>query len=256
MKSLERALRQIRGEGRKALVPYFMAGVTPNWRDYVHAAIQGGADAVEIGLPFSDPLMDGVVIQEAGLRALNAGTTLASVCAELQQESFSVPLVAMTYYNLFHYDGLERAAGRLQQAGITGAIVPDLTLEESTHWRSVCASSDVATIFMVAPSTTSDRFVQLAAATEGFCYAAARMAVTGRAAGAGDAQRVVDSVREVSDVPTYVGIGITQPEQARESSAFSDGVIVGSALVARVLAGDSPVEIEGLIATFRDAIDG
>jgi tryptophan synthase alpha chain len=256
MKTLEATLRAIRGDGRKALVPYFMAGVTPNWTEFIEAAIQGGADAIEIGLPFSDPLMDGVVIQQAGLRALETGTTFSSVCATLSQQSFSVPLIAMTYYNLFHHDGVERAAGRLHESGISGAIVPDLTLEESADWRSVCDDSDIATIFMVAPSTTMDRFEALAAATEGFCYAAARMAVTGRAAGAGDAERVVASVRDVSDVPTYVGIGITKPDQARESASFSDGVIVGSAIVERVLAGDSPVEIERQVASFRRAIDG
>jgi tryptophan synthase alpha chain len=255
MKSLETSLRSIRSNGRKALVPYFMAGVTPNWREYVHAAVAAGADAVEVGVPFSDPLMDGVVIQEAGLRALEAGTTLSSVCAELSQESFGVPLIVMTYYNLFHHAGEERAAGQLRDAGVSGAIVPDLTLEESASWRTVCAKADIATIYMVAPSTTPDRFRLLTEATEGFCYAAARMAVTGKASGNGDAERVLSSIRSASDIPAYVGIGVTTPEQASQTVQSSDGVIVGSAIVQRVLDGQTPSEIEGFISTFRAAID-
>jgi len=255
VKSLEVQLRALRATGRKALVPYFMAGATPDWLDHVHAAIHAGADAVEIGVPFYDPLMDGVVIQQAALASLEAGTTFASVCRDLANHPLSVPTVAMTYYNLFHHDGEERAAGRLREAGITGAIIPDLTLEESDSWRAACESNDVATIFLVAPSTTPDRFVSLAAATEGFCYAAARMAVTGRASGNGDATRVVEAVRAVNDVPTYVGIGITTPEQASEAAASSDGVIVGSALVQRILDGATAADVEAFVSEFRRAID-
>ena len=255
MKSLELHLRRRRDEGKQGLVPYFMAGVTPDWTDYLHAAVAGGADAIEVGIPFSDPLMDGVVIQEAGLRALDAGTTLSSACGQLSQQSFGVPLVAMTYYNLFHHAGEERSAGLLRDAGITGAIVPDLTLEESGSWREACSANDIATIYLVAPSTTPDRFISLTKATEGFCYAAARMAVTGRAAGSGDAGRVVEAIREVSDVPAYVGIGVTTPDQARETSVVSDGVIVGSAIVQRILDGATPTDIERFVREFREAID-
>jgi len=254
MKSLEIQLRALRSAGRKALVPYFMAGVTPDWLDHVHAAIHAGADAIEIGIPFSDPLMDGAVIQQAAVTALGAGTTLASICRDLANNPLPIPTVAMTYYNLFHHDGEERAAGRLREAGITGAIVPDLTLEESATWRAACSDNDVATIFLVAPSTTPDRFISLAAATEGFCYAAARMAVTGRASGDGDASRVVDAVRAVNDVPTYVGIGITTPEQAAQAARSSDGVIVGSALVQRILDGATAADVEAFVREFRQAI--
>jgi tryptophan synthase alpha chain len=255
MKSLEITLRSLRDSGRKALVPYFMAGVTADWTQHVAAAVLGGADVVEIGIPFSDPMMDGVIIQEAAERALAAGTTLESICAELAASDLHVPLVAMTYYNLFHHYGLERAAGRLAQAGVRGAIVPDLTLEESDEWRAVCDETDIATIFLVAPSTTPDRFARLASATQGFCYASARMAVTGRSQGGGDATRVVQAVRATSDVPTFVGIGISTPEQAREATENSDGVIVGSALVDTILKGASPADTEIFIRSFRKAID-
>jgi tryptophan synthase alpha chain len=255
MKSLEVTLRDLRSRGRKALVPYFMAGVTPDWTQHVAAAVHGGADAIEIGIPFSDPMMDGVVIQRAAEVSLAAGTNLDSICAELSGSDLGAPLIAMTYYNLFHHYGLRRAAGLLHQGGVIGAIVPDLTLEESDEWREVCDETDIATIFLVAPSTTEDRFALLATATQGFCYASARMAVTGRAQGAGEATRVVEAVRATSDVPTFVGIGITTPEQARDASEHSDGVIVGSALVDTILHGASPAETEEFIASFRRAID-
>ena len=255
MTSLETRLREVRASGRVALVPYFMAGATPDWLVHVAAAAHAGADAVEIGLPFSDPMMDGVVIQAAAERSLAAGTTLESVTQELSDARLGVPLVAMTYFNIFHHFGLERSVGRLHEAGITGAIVPDLTLEESEEWRRLCGDADVATVFLVAPSTPPDRIARLAQATQGFCYASARMAVTGRAQGSGDAERVVAAVREVSDVPTYVGIGLTTPEQAREASRHCDGVIVGSALGSRILDGASPHETEDLVRSFRETID-
>ena len=150
MRSLELTLRALRDAGRKALVPYFMAGATPDWTRHVEAALVGGADAVEIGIPFSDPMMDGIVIQEAALRALQAGTTLESICAQLAEERYSAPLIAMTYYNIFLHFGLERSAGRLAECGVRGAIVPDLTLEESEDWRRACDAHDLATIFLVA----------------------------------------------------------------------------------------------------------
>ena len=255
MKSLENKLRALRDDGRKVLVPYFMAGATPDWTQHVSAAIFAGADAVEIGVPFSDPMIDGAVVQAAGERSLAAGTTIDSMCAELLGAHFDAPLVVMTYYNLFHHYGLRRAAGRLSESGIQGAIVPDLTLEESQPWRDACDETDIATVFLVAPSTTRDRFTSLTRASQGFCYASARMAVTGPAQGDGDASRVVEGVRAVSDIPTYVGIGISTPDQAARATQHADGVIVGSALVDTILNGATPGDTEAFIRSFRRAID-
>jgi tryptophan synthase alpha chain len=255
MKSLEKRLRQLRATGRKALVPYFVAGLTPDWIHHVEAAAHAGADAIEIGIPFSDPMMDGVVIQEAAMRALEAGTTLDSLCAQLGALSTSVPLIAMTYYNIFLHYGLERSAGKLEASGISGAIVPDLPYEEADDWRAASDAHDVANIFLVAPSSPPARIERLASITEGFCYASARMAVTGKATGGGDGRRVVESIRAVSDVPTYIGIGITTPEQASAAAAVSDGVIVGSALVQVILNGGGADEVENFVGAFRRAID-
>ena len=255
MKSLERGLRELRDSGRRALVPYFMGGLTPDWTRHVEAAVLAGADAVEIGVPFSDPMMDGVVIQEAAMRALGAGTTLDSICADLEHLSTSVPLIAMTYYNVVLHYGLERSAGLLHASGVSGAIVPDLTLEEAGGWSAACRDEDVSTVFLVAPSSPPERVRRIAESTEGFAYASARMAVTGSSSGEGDGARVVAMVREVSTVPAYIGIGIGSPNQAREAARASDGIIVGSALVQIILDGGGSDAVEGFLRDFREAID-
>jgi hypothetical protein len=167
MKSLERELRELRDSGRKLLVPYFMGGLTDSWTDYVAAAVLAGADAVEIGIPFSDPMMDGPVIQEAALRALSRGTTLESICDDLTRLETTVPLIAMTYYNIVLHYGLERAAGKFAASGISGAIIPDLPLEETAPWIAACDGADVATVLLVAPSTPDERLDRLAATTQG-----------------------------------------------------------------------------------------
>jgi len=255
VKSLEATLRSVRASDRKALVPYFVAGATPEWTRHVEAAVLGGADAIEIGIPFSDPMMDGVVIQEAGLRALERGTTFESICQELDSLEGEIPLIAMTYYNIFLHYGLRRTAGRLREAGVSGAIVPDLSLEESEEWRSACDDSDVATIFLVAPSTPPSRMREVAAVSQGFIYASARMAVTGAASDQGEGQRVVTELRQVTDIPLYVGIGVSTPAQAQETAQFSDGVIVGSALVKIILDGATAADVETFIRSFRNALD-
>jgi tryptophan synthase alpha chain len=255
MKTLEVQLRALKLSGRKALVPYFVAGATKDWTRYVEAAVLGGADAIEIGIPFSDPMMDGVVIQEAALVALNRGTTLESICQELEKLDVSVPLIVMTYFNIFLHYGLRRSAGRLQEVGVSGAIVPDLPLEEVADWHQSCDEHDVSTIFLVAPSTPKERAHTIAKRTEGFAYASARMAVTGVSSDDGDGAQVVGLIKEASDVPAYVGIGISTPDQARRAVSFGDGVIVGSALVRTILEGATTDEVEAFVRSFRNAID-
>lgn len=255
MHELEASLRAARGAGRKLLIPYLMGGMTDDWGQALAAVVAAGADAVEVGIPFSDPMMDGPVVQEAALRALEAGTTFDSISNDLEHVNVGVPLIAMTYYNIFLHNGLERAAGQLANSGISGAIVPDLSLEETFEWRGACDEVDVATVLLVAPSTPPDRVVRLAQASEGFVYASARMAVTGRSEGDGEGGRVVQSIRDASDIPAFIGIGIGTPEQARGATAVSDGAIVGSALVQIILDGGGLQEVERFIGAFRTAID-
>ena len=255
MKTLERDLRDLRDSGRKLLVPYFMGGLTDDWTDHVAAAVHAGADAVEIGVPFSDPMMDGPVIQEAALRALARGTTLDSICDDLSRLGVTVPLLAMTYYNIVLHYGLERSAGKFASTGIRGAIIPDLALEETAPWIAACDAADVATVLLVAPSTPAERVERLAATSQGFVYASARMAVTGKSVGGGDGARVVASIRRTSDVPALIGIGIATPDQAKEAAVVSDGVIVGSAVVQVILDGGDASQMEAFIRAFRKAID-
>lgn len=255
MTSLEVGLRDLRATGRKALVPYFVAGLTADWTQHLQAAVAGGADAIEVGVPFSDPMMDGVVIQEAGLVALGRGTTLDSTCQELSANPPGVPLIVMSYYNIFLHYGLRRAAGRLRATGVVGAIAADLALEESEDWRAACAENDVASILLVAPSTPPARIARVTGGSSGFVYASARMAVTGPANDDGEAARVVAAIRAASDLPAYVGIGISTPDQAARAASFADGVIVGSALVKLILSGADVGAVEEFIRAFRAALD-
>jgi tryptophan synthase alpha chain len=254
MKSLEVTTRALRDAGKKAVVPYLMAGLTPNWLDYVNAAVQGGATTVEIGIPFSDPMMDGLTIQQAAEQSLGNGTTLPSILAQLQSFDAGVPLVAMTYFNIFHHYGLRRSVESLSLSGISGAIVPDLTIEEADEWQTLCDEFDVASVFLLAPSTPAARAEKLVKATQGFCYASARMAVTGKASEGSDGATVVGMARSVSDIPTYVGIGISSPEQARAACESADGAIIGSFLVQAILDGASPIEFEELVKNFVSCV--
>jgi tryptophan synthase alpha chain len=226
-----------------------------DWTEHVKAAVLAGADAVEIGIPFSDPMMDGPVIQEAALRALSRGTTLDSICDDLVRLDTRVPLIAMTYYNIVLHYGLERTAGKFAASGLGGAIVPDLALEETAPWIAACDQQDVATVLLVAPSTPPERVDRLVARSQGFVYASARMAVTGKSDGGGDGERVVRSIRRTSDLPALIGIGIATADQAREAAEVSDGAIVGSALVQTILDGAGPSDVENFIREFRAAID-
>jgi tryptophan synthase alpha chain len=248
-------LQALKESGRKALVPYFVGGMSDDWLDAVRAAIHAGADAVEIGLPFSDPIMDGVVIQAAANTALARGATMSSILDELASVDVTVPLVAMTYFNIFHHRGLERAAADLARAGVSGAIVPDLSLEELEPWRRAANATGVSCVLMVAPSTPPDRLSQLANTSQGFVYAAARMAVTGASSDEGDSVRVVQAVRHATTTPVYVGIGITTPAQAAAATEVADGVIVGTAIVRRLLEGEGPTGIEKYVSELRRAID-
>lgn len=253
MTTLDDALVTLKATGRKALVPYVVGGFSDDWLDCVRAAVHAGADAVEVGVPFSDPMMDGVVIQEASTRALERGATLTTILSELSHLDVGVPLLVMTYFNIFHHRGLERAATELRAHGVTGTIVPDLSLEEITSWRTASNAADVACVVMVAPSTPRERVAKLASVSQGFIYAAARMAVTGAASDAGDAARVVAAIQAVSTKPVYVGIGISTPEQAQHAAALADGVIVGTALVQRLLDGEGPRGVERFVGSLRKA---
>jgi len=246
----------VREGGRKALVPYVMAGGSPDWPTVVRAVAAAGADAIELGFPFSDPMIDGAVIQEAGRRALQGGMTMQHALDVVADIDVGIPIVGMTYYNLVLRAGHRRAARSMAAAGVTGAILVDLSLEEIGPWAEEADAAGVATVLLVAPSTPPARAEALCTRSRGFVYAVARMGVTGERSTLGDeAARVVERIRDCTDTPAYVGIGISTPDQAAEACRVADGVVVGSALVRRVLEGGGPEAAAELVGDMRRALD-
>lgn len=253
---LEDALRSKRDAGRKLLVPYVTAGLGADWGRVVEAVAAAGADAVEVGIPFSDPVMDGPVIQEASARALAAGATPPSILAELASVDVHVPLVVMTYYNIAFRAGHERFASELAGAGVSGCILPDLPLDELAPWASAADASEVATVLLAAPTTPDSRLVAICERSRGFVYGVGIMGVTGeRDALATSASVIGGRLKATTDKPVLIGVGVSTPAQAAEASGFADGVIVGSALVRRLLEGEGPEGAASFVASLRSAMD-
>jgi tryptophan synthase alpha chain len=254
--SLEAHLRARRAAGRKLLVPYITGGLGDDWIDVLHAINAAGADAVEIGIPFSDPVMDGVIIQEASRRALEHGATPAAIIGAVAAQTFDLPLAVMTYTNPVGHMGYRRFAAALAGARIAAAIVPDLPLDELDGWSDAADTAGVETVLLAAPTTPDDRLRAICERSHGFVYAIALLGVTGaRAALAEQAREMGRRCKEVTDKPVLLGLGISTPEQAVEASGFADGVIVGSALVTRLLDGGGPDAAHEFVAGLRAALD-
>jgi tryptophan synthase alpha chain len=259
---LDEVLARTRSEGRAALVAYLPAGY-PSVEGGVAAMtamVDAGVDVVEVGLPYSDPLMDGPTIQQAVDVALRGGTRTPDVLrtVEAVARTGAVPLV-MTYWNPVERYGVDRFARDLADAGGCGAITPDLPPDEAGEWIDAARAADVDTVFLVAPSSTDERIALTAKASRGFLYAASTMGVTGtREAVADTAAALVARVRRVTDLPVAVGLGVSTGDQAAEVAAYADGVIVGSAFVRRLL--DAPDEeaggraVAGLAAELADGV--
>ena len=255
MISLEAHLRARRAAGHKLLVPYVTGGLD-GWLDVTRAIADAGADAVEIGIPFSDPVMDGVTIQEASQRALAGGATPAGLIDEAAALDVGIPLAVMTYTNPVGHMGFRRFAAALVASGISGAIVPDLPLDELDGWGDAADAAGVETVLLAAPTTTDDRLRAICERSHGFVYGVSLMGVTGeRAALASRAREMGRRCKAVTDKPVLLGVGISTAEQAVEASQHSDGVVVGSALIARLLRGDGPEGAHALVAEFRAALD-
>jgi tryptophan synthase alpha chain len=253
---LEKALRAQRANGRKLLIPYLMGGMTEDWGQTLAAVVAAGADAVEVGIPFSDPMMDGPVIQEAGLRALQRRTVPDEILDGIARAEVTVPVAVMTYYNIVYRAGHKRMARSLVSSGVSAAIIPDLSLEELAPWKFEADAAGVETVLLVAPSSPEERVASICARAGGFVYAVARMGVTGERAAIGDeARHVVERIRRHTDMPVCVGVGVSTPEQAAEVCEVADGVVVGSALVRRLLEGGGPDGAAEFVASLRRAID-
>jgi tryptophan synthase alpha chain len=253
--SLEQTLRARRSEGNKLLVPYVTGGLD-GWTDYALACEAAGADAIEIGIPFSDPVMDGPVIQEASVQALEGGATPTSILSELGRTDLSIPVVVMTYTNIAMHAGATRFAESLANAGVSGAILADLPLDEGGTWFDAAEQNDIETVLLAAPNSTDERLGQICAASRGFVYGVSLLGVTGeRAELADSAHHIGGRLKAITDVPVLLGVGVSTPSQARAAAASADGVIVGSALVRRILDGAGTAGVENFVGELRRALD-
>ncbi|MBI5524237.1 MAG: tryptophan synthase subunit alpha [Desulfarculus sp.] len=243
--AIAQAFAAARQAGRAAFIP-FLSGGLPDMATTARLLTeldQAGADVIEVGIPFSDPMADGPVIQEASKRALDAGATPVGVLEMLAglRGRIKAPLVVMTYYNPVLNLGLEAFAQRAVQAGVSGAIVPDLPPEEAAPWLKAARAAGLDTIFMAAPTTPPERLPRLLECCSGFLYYVSMTGVTG--AGLNLAPEVLAGIRTAraaAGLPLAVGFGVAQPSQAAALAGVADGVIVGSALVKLVLEAASP----------------
>jgi tryptophan synthase alpha chain len=211
---------------------------------------------MEIGIPFSDPVMDGPTIQEASTIALEAGSNPLSVLDEVAKTDAGVPLVAMTYYNICFRMGHRRFAASLRQAGISGAILPDLPLEEVGPWADAADAEGIETVLLAAPTAPDSRLPLIAERARGFVYGVGLVGITGeRAELAASSLEIARRLKDITDKPVIIGVGVSSPEQAAEIAQVADGVVVASAIIRRMLEGGSLDDAIGFVAELRAALD-
>ena len=248
------ALHARRDAGGRAFVPYVTGGYPGVDAGLLRRLEAAGADAIEVGIPFSDPVMDGGVIQEASAEALRLGIRPTDVLGMIRDTAIGVPVAVMTYVNPVYRYGFERFLDDASAAGVAGLIVPDLPVDESADLEEAAATRGVDAVLMAAPGSTTERLGEIGRRSRGFVYCVATYGVTGARDHLDAAARgLVDALRPHTDLPLLLGVGIGSPEQAAEACTFADGVVVGSALMARVVAGD----LEGtviLASNFRTSI--
>lgn len=261
MNALSQTTHRLRDRGRKALVAFLTAGYPDeaSFVETVRAAVDAGADIVEIGIPFSDPIADGPVIQAASASALARGMTLRRALSLTSELNVDAPLVLMGYVNPVLAMGTEAFARAAAGAGASGVILPDVSFEESAAFRAPLRAAGLSYVDLVAPTSGAARIDAIARAAEGFVYLVSLTGVTGASGGAAaDVAGLASRVRAAASVPVYAGFGIAEAEQARATSRHADGVIIGSRLVA--LAGDgapagAAARVGGFLAAVRGALD-
>ena len=263
MAAVETALRQARAAGRPSLVTYVTGGIREDWTDLLAAMIEAGADAVEIGLPFSDPMLDGRTIQQASTAAISRGASTASILRQLSAAAGGdVPLIAMTYANLAYSRGLPAFCRQLAEAGLSGVIIPDLPAVEAGDYLEAAGQAGLDATLMVTPATPPEQMRAIARRSRGFLYVMSVMATTGSTNERDDERRwalaaralgVADSQRD--SPPVLIGFGIDTPARAAAAARHADGVIVASALMRRVLDGASSARIGRDVAALRAALD-
>ncbi|MFE0496216.1 tryptophan synthase subunit alpha [Streptomyces albidoflavus] len=259
---LDDTLARTREEGRAALIAYLPAGfpTVEGSIEAIKAVLDAGADVVEVGLPHSDPVLDGPVIQTADDIALRGGLKIADVLRTVREahQATGKPVLVMTYWNPVDRYGVDRFAQELAEAGGAGCILPDLPVQEADLWREHAAKHGLATVFVVAPSSRDARLAEITAAGSGFVYAASLMGVTGTRDSVGEqARALVERTRVAGKLPVCVGIGVSSAAQAAEVAEFADGVIVGSAFVKRMLdAPDAAAGVEAVRALAAELAEG
>ena len=260
MTGVGEVLELARKEGRAALIGYLPVGFPDKATSIaaMQAMVAAGVDIVEIGVPYSDPLMDGPVIQHAVEAALLAGARPKHALEAAEAVArVGAPALLMSYWNPIDRYGVDRFAGDLAQAGGAGLITPDLIPDEAAEWIAASDRHGLDRVFLVAPSSTDARLVMTAEACRGFVYAASTMGVTGvRSSVGGAAQALVERTKAVTATPVCVGLGVSTPEQAAEVAAFADGVIVGSAFVRALAEAASPDAGIRAVAGLAEALAG
>jgi tryptophan synthase alpha chain len=262
LEHISQTFANARAEGRAALMPYFTLGY-PTPEDslpILQAIAEEGADLIELGMPFSDPLADGPTIQRSTQVALEQGMTLGralEITAKLRSCQVSQPLLLMGYYNLILAYGVERFVRQAASAGVDGFIIPDLPPEEAATLEAVCRVSQCALVYLLAPTSTPERTAVIAARTSGFLYLVSVVGVTGRRESlATDLESFINRTRRASNVPLAVGFGISTPDQAQTVGRLADGVIVGSALIEAVSGSARPAEAAArFVRSLRRALE-
>jgi tryptophan synthase alpha chain len=261
MSRIQETFTRLAAEGRKALMPYVTMGYPglDSALELVPALVEAGADLIELGIPFSDPLADGATIQASSQRALENGMTLARCLDQaqaLRAQGIEVPLVAMGYYNPILQMGLDAFADRAAAAGIDGAIVPDLPPEESNALRGALHDRGIDLVFLLAPTADEDRVWDVAGRSSGFLYLVSLVGVTGaRDRLPVELEEFVSRVRSATDLPLAVGFGIGTPAQAGRVARIADGVIVGSAVIRSLEAEDPVASASAFVRGLREGMD-
>jgi tryptophan synthase alpha chain len=240
--------------GGRIFLPYVTGGLPPVDAELLRGVQKAGADAVEVGIPFSDPVMDGGVIQRSSRLALEAGATPAGILATIAEAALDVPVVVMTYLNPVYVHGMEAFLRDASEAGVSGVIVPDLPVDEAPEWIAACTDAGVGSVFLAAPGGSEQRLRAIAGASRGFVYCVATYGVTGERKHLTETSReLVEALRPLTDQPLIIGVGVGTPEQATEACSFADGVIIGTALVRALLEGGTD-EMLARTAAFREAV--
>ncbi len=259
---LERTFARLRAEGRTGLVTYFTAGdpSLARTRDLLFALERAGADVIELGVPFSDPLADGPVIQRASERGLRTGTTLAGVLDLVAdvRATLSVPIVLFTYANPIARIGLEAFADRASAAGVDGVLLLDVPIEEADGTRTAFLARGLDSIFLVSPTTSAERLARAASLGSGFLYGISRLGVTGvRDRISQEAEALAGRVRQATDLPLAVGFGLSKAEHIAAVGRFAEAAVVGSGLVQVIAdAGDTPELVPRVEAYVRSLVAG